>query len=332
MITVLAGGVGAARYLAGQLRVSEPAEVTAVINVADDIELHGLHVSPDIDTVLYTLSGVGDPERGWGLADETWNAMAELRALGGDAWFSLGDRDIGTHLLRTTLLRQGRSLSEATAWLAAARGLRCRLLPVSDDRIETRVTLAAPAQAAPGSPGGPAARYRSGDEIGFQEYFVRLAHDVAIASIRFCGVEEARPAPGVTEALRDADTVVVAPSNPVVSIAPVLAVPGVSETLARRRERNVAVSPIVAGAALKGPADRMLRELGEDASVVGVARRYRDVVAALVIDEADAALAGAVAQAGVRPVVASTVMSSPRAADRLAETTVAAARPKHGDG
>ncbi len=306
MITVLAGGVGAARYLAGQLQVTPPGEVAAVVNVADDIELHGLHVSPDIDTVVYTLSGAIDPGRGWGLADETWNALDELRALGIDAWFNLGDRDIGTHLFRTTLLRQGHPLSEVTARLAAARGLRCRVLPASDQPIETRVTLA------------------SGTEIGFQEYFVRLSHDVAISGVRFAGAEDAVPAPGVTDAIADADVLVIAPSNPVVSIGPILAVGGVADALGSRRERNVAVSPIVAGAALKGPADRMLRELGEEASVVGVARRYRDLVAALVIDEADAGLAAAVADAGVRPVVAPTIMSSPQAAAELARRTVAA--------
>ena len=306
MITVLAGGVGAARYLAGQLLVTPPTDVTAVVNVADDIELHGLHVSPDIDTVIYTLSGAIDPDRGWGLADETWNALSELRALGIDAWFNLGDRDIGTHLFRTTLLREGLSLSDVTARLAAARGLGCRVLPASDQRIETRVTLA------------------SGDEVGFQDYFVRLGHNVAISKVRFAGVEAARPAPGVLEAIADADVVVIAPSNPVVSIGPVLAVGGVAEALAARRERTVAVSPIVAGAAIKGPAARMLRELGEEASVVGVARRYRDVAGALVIDEADADLASAVADAGVRAVVAPTIMSSPEAAAELARRTVAA--------
>ena len=306
MITVLAGGVGAARYLAGQLQVTPATDVTAVVNVADDIELHGLHISPDIDTVVYTLSGTIDSKRGWGLADETWNALGELRGLGLDAWFNLGDRDIGTHLFRTTLLREGLSLGEVTARLAAARGLRCRVLPASDQRIETRVTLA------------------SGGEIGFQEYFVRLRHNVAIAAVRFAGVEEARLAPGVLDAVAGAVTVVIAPSNPVVSIGPILAIPGMAEALAARRDRNVAVSPIVAGAALKGPADRMLRELGEESSVVGVARRYREVVGTLVIDDSDADLASAVARTGVRAVVAPTVMSSPEAAAELARRTVEA--------
>ena len=321
MITVLAGGVGAARYLVGQLLAAAPQDVTAVVNVADDVEMHGLHVSPDIDTVIYTLSGAIDPARGWGLAEETWNAMDSLRDYGLEAWFNLGDRDIGTHLFRTTLLRAGLRLSEVTARLGAARGLGCRVLPASDDRVETRVTLAANVTS---EARGSEMLYRAGDEIGFQEYFVRLAHNVAVSAVRFAGVAEARPAPGVLEAIADADVVVLAPSNPIVSIGPILEVPGVAEALQARRERNVAVSPIVAGSTIKGPADRMMRELGHESSAVGVARLYRAVVGALVIDEQDAALAPSVAAAGVRAVVAPTIMSSPQAARELAVRTVGA--------
>lgn len=310
MITVLSGGVGAARYLAGQVRVTPPERVAAVVNVADDVTLHGLRVSPDLDTIVYTLAGLVNPSTGWGRADETWNALGELRACGLDAWFALGDRDLGTHLFRTSLLAQGLRLSEITARIAAARGLRCRVLPVSDDPIETRVTLAA------GDGGGA--------EVGFQEYFVKLGHDVAVSKVRFDGIEAARPGPGVLEAIESADVVVIAPSNPVVSIEPVLAVPGIREAVAARRGGNVAVSPIVAGAALKGPTARLLRELGSSADVASIARLYRDLVSALVIDEADAARAGAVAAEGVRPVVAPAVMSSPEAAAALARRTVAA--------
>ncbi len=323
MITVLSGGVGAARYLAGQLAVAPPEEVTAVVNVADDVDMHGLRVCPDIDTVLYTLAGRIDPGRGWGLASESWKVMEALRSYGLDAWFNLGDRDLGTHLFRTTLLQQGATLSEVTARLAAAHGLACRLLPVSDDRVETRVTLAEAAQAGPGD---SRTSYARGDEIGFQEYFVRLGHNVAVSAVRFEGVAEARAAPGVLDAITSAETVVIAPSNPVVSIGPILAVPQIAEALAARRERNVAVSPIVAGAALKGPADRMLRELGHSSSAVGVARIYRDVVGTLVIDERDAALAPSVDALGVRAVVAPTIMSSAAAAAHLSRTTVASVR------
>ncbi len=314
----MAGGVGAARYLTGQLRTTPPEQVTAVVNVADDIELHGLHVSPDLDTVVYTLAGIVNPATGWGIADETWNALGELRAYGLDAWFALGDRDLGTHLFRTTLLGRGHPLSEVTARITAARGIGCRVLPVSDDRIETRVTLAS--------------GDRCGTEVGFQEYFVELGHDVAVSSVRFAGIAAARPAPGVLEAIDRAEVLVIAPSNPVVSIEPVLAVPGVREAVAARRDTNVAVSPIVAGAALKGPAARMLEELGHGADVVAIARRYRDVISALVIDEADEASADEIRSIGVQPVVAPAIMSSPQAAAALARRTVAAITERPGPG
>lgn len=300
MHTVLAGGVGAARYLCGALEALPAGSVTAIVNVGDDLTLHGLDISPDLDTCTYTLAGAIDPERGWGLVDETWKAMEELGRYGGEDWFSLGDRDLGTHLYRTQRRRDGAPLSEITAEIAARWGLDCTLLPVTDDPLRTRVTLA------------------DGDEIGFQEYFVRLAHAVAVSSVRFDGVAAARPAPGVLDAIRDADAVVIAPSNPIVSIGPVLAVPGVRDAVAARRERTVAVSPIIGGRALKGPADRMLRELGGESSVVGVARHYRDLAATLVIDDADAALADAVADAGMRPIVMPTIMSRPGVAAALA--------------
>ncbi len=303
-VTVLAGGVGAARYLTGQLQVTAAHQVVAVVNTADDEVLHGLHVSPDVDTVIYTLCGQINQQQGWGLRNETWNALTRARALGLDAWFQLGDLDIGTHLARTSWLADGVPLSEVTRRLAVAQGVECGVLPMSDDPVRTMVTLA------------------TGEEIGFQEYFVRLAHGVHIAGVRFAGADNAKPAPGVLEAVNTADVVVVAPSNPVVSIGPVLAVAGVRDALAARRERNVAVSPIVAGAALKGPADTMMRDLGETADVVGVARRYRDLIGALVIDQADAAHRDAVEAEGVRAVVTNTIMDSPAAAARLARSTV----------
>ena len=300
MHCVLAGGVGAARYLIGALEAFPPTDVTAVVNVGDDVVLHGLEISPDLDTCTYTLAGAIDPERGWGLVDETWQAMAELGRYGGDDWFSLGDRDLGTHLYRTARRRAGATLTEVTREIADAWGLRCHLLPVTDDRVETRLTL------------------ENGSEIGFQEYFVKLRHAVAVTAIRFEGAATASPTTAALAAITDADAVVIAPSNPIVSIAPVLAVPGVAAAVAARRARNVAVSPIIGGRALKGPADRLLRELGEEASVVGVARRYRDLVATLVIDDADAGLADAVEAEGVRAVVAPTIMGAPGVAKDLA--------------
>lgn len=308
-VCVLAGGVGAARMLAALLEVVDPASVTAVANVGDDLELHGLRISPDLDTITYTLAGAINPETGWGLAGETWQALDMVRRYGGVDWFGLGDRDLGTHLYRTQRLGSGATLTEVTAEIAGAWGLGLRVLPVTDDRLRTMVTLGGD---------GPDA----GTEVTFQEYFVKLRHDVAVRSVRFEGAESARPAPDVLGAIEGAGTVVIAPSNPVVSIDPVLAVPGVRSAIERRRERTVAVSPIIAGAALKGPADRLLHELGHEASVVGVARWYSRLAATLVIDEADADLAPAVAAEGITPVVTRTIMREPGVAASLARTVL----------
>lgn len=304
MITVLAGGVGAARMLRGLATVTDPGTVTAVVNTGDDTVLHGLHVSPDLDTVSYTLAGWSDDQRGWGLADETWTVMDQLQRLDGETWFRLGDRDLATHLYRTHRLSEGASLTEVTAELAARMKLPVRLLPMSDDPVRTRVML------------------ERGSEVGFQHYFVALQHAVAVRSVRFDGAEQAQPAPGVLDALRRADKVVICPSNPVVSIAPILAVPGVRQALAERRADTVAVSPLVGGAALKGPADRLMRELGHDASSAGLARIYRDVAAVLVVDEADAADEPAVVTEGMRCVVTPTVMHDAQRAAALARTVL----------
>ncbi|MHB8439479.1 MAG: 2-phospho-L-lactate transferase [Acidimicrobiales bacterium] len=309
MITALAGGVGAARLLRGLVRVLPAGGLTAVVNTGDDTELHGLYVCPDLDTVSYTLSGRSDAERGWGLAGETWRVMDALEALGGEAWFRLGDHDLATHLYRTQRLGQRATLSEVTAELARAMKVGVHLLPMSDDPVRTVITLAA-----------------DGREVAFQEYFVRLGHQVAVQAVRFDGASTAHPAPGVLETLTDAETIVVCPSNPIVSIGPILAVPGIADVLRRRRADVVAVSPIVAGAALKGPADRMMAELGEESSVVGVARRYRDTVGTLVVDLADAAHARAVEELGLRCVVTRTVMRDIEDAVALSEAVLDAAR------
>jgi len=298
--------VGAARLLAGLVQVVPPGDLTAIVNVGDDVELHGLHISPDLDTITYTVAGAIDPERGWGLAGETWHAMGALaRYPRARAWFNLGDRDLATHLYRTDRLRSGATLAEVTGEIAEAWELGLRLLPVTNDRLQTCVTVAGEG------------------EIGFQEYFVQRQHDVAVEAVRFDGAEATSPAPFVLDALQHARRVVLAPSNPIVSIDPVLAVPGVRDAVVARREDGVAVSPIVAGAALKGPADRLLRELGHEASVVGIARLYAPLVATLVIDEADAEHAGAVEAEGVRCVVAPTIMRGPAEAKALAEVVLA---------
>jgi len=305
VITVIAGGVGAAKLLSGLVQVVPPSEISAIVNVGDDVVMHGLHISPDLDTITYTLAGQIDPERGWGLSNESWQAMETLGRYGGVTWFNLGDRDLGTHLFRTHRLGEGAPLSTVTAEIAAGWDLELALLPVSDDPLRTMLTLA-----------------DGGEEITFQEYFVQRRHSVAVSAVRFAGAEAATPGPGVLEALADAEAVVIAPSNPLVSIDPVLAVPGLRDALAARRDQCVAVSPIVAGAALKGPADHLMRELGHASTVVGVAELYAPIASVLVIDEADAALADAVEAAGLRCVVAPTIMSDPAKAAALGEAVL----------
>jgi LPPG:FO 2-phospho-L-lactate transferase len=307
VITTLAGGVGAARLLAGLIQVVDPRDLVAVVNTGDDLVLHGLEISPDLDTVTYTLAGAIDPDRGWGLAGETWQAMDTLRRYGGEAWFNLGDRDLGTHLYRTARRLAGAPLSEVTAEIVRAWDLGLTVLPVTDDLLRTWVTV-------------------DEGEISFQEYFVGRQHSVPVQDVRFDGAETARPAPGVIDAITTAERVVIAPSNPIVSIGPVLAVNGVREAVVARRDDVVAVSPIVAGAALKGPADRLLVELGHESSVVGVARLYAELAATLIIDTADAELASAVESEGLRCVVAPTIMSSPAAAAALSRTVLGAGR------
>ena len=292
VITALAGGVGAARLLRGMVEVVPPGDITAVVNVGDDTDLHGLHISPDLDTVMYTLADAINPETGWGLAGETWRVMESLGRLGGVTWFNLGDQDLATHCYRTQRLAEGASLGTVTAELAS--GLRRRRPPPSGHRRPA-------AYPAPARGTGTRSASRSTSSNSTTTWpCARSGSPVRPA---------ARPAPGVLEAIDGADMVVVCPSNPVVSIDPVLAVPGIHEALAARRDSIVAVSPIVAGAALKGPADRLLVEMGFESSVVGVARWYAPWVGTLVVDEADAALAPAVEAEGVRCIVAPTIMS-----------------------
>ena len=303
MIAVLAGGVGAARFLRGLIDVVDPASVTVIGNTADDEEFLGLHVSPDIDTVVYTLAGVVEPEHGWGLAGDSYACLEQAARLGEASWFRLGDADLATHVQRTLLLRDGGTLSEATDVIARAFGLACRLLPMSDDPVRTIVTTDA-------------------GELPFQEYFVRRRWQDEVLALRFDGVEEARPAPGVLEAIAEAEAVIVAPSNPLVSIGPILAVPGVRPALRDTEATVVAVSPIIGGRALKGPADRMLASLGHEPTAVGIARLYADFLNVLVLDQEDVALAPAVASEGVRPVVTDTIMRDDASRRALAEATL----------
>ena len=309
MLAALAGGVGAARFLRGLVDVVDPETVSVVVNTGDDDEFHGLWVCPDLDSVTYTLADAHDRERGWGLADESFTTVDALTRFGVDTWFRLGDRDLATHLYRSERRRAGVPLHRITAEIAGAFGVRSRLLPMTDDRVATRITAH--------GPDGPV-------EYAMQEWFVRERAEPAVAAVRFAGADRARPAPGVLEALREADTIVLCPSNPVISIGPVLAVPGIREVLVERRDRVVGVSPIVGGRPVKGPADRLMGPLGIDVSSVGVARAYRDFCSALVIDVPDAHDADAVADLGVRPVVTDTLMRDARIAAALARETLAA--------
>ena len=305
-VTVLAGGVGGARFLQGLIEVVDPAAVTIVGNVGDDLEPYGLHVSPDLDTVLYTLTGRIDAEKGWGVRGDTPRALEQARALGAEAWFWLGDLDLGLHMARTEMLRAGLPLSAATARLATAMGLRAILLPSTDDRLRTMIT----------TPAG---------EVDFQTYYVRRQHSDPVLRIRFDGAEAARPAPGVLDAIAAADVVVIAPSNPFISIDPILAVPGIRAAVKARRDDVVAVSPIVAGRALRGPAAAMLSTLGHETSAVGVAGIYRSLAGALVIDREDAAAARRVEALGLRPRVTATIMADADAKRALAVEALAAA-------
>jgi LPPG:FO 2-phospho-L-lactate transferase len=304
-IVALAGGVGAGKFLRGLVRVVPPEGVTVVVNTGDDIVVHGLHVSPDLDSVTYWLGGVADRERGWGLEGETFRATEELRRLGAPgSWFGLGDLDLATHLYRTSMLREGRSLSEATAALCERFGVPCRLLPMSDDVVTTRVDAV--------DESGRAL------DLHFQEYWVQRGAADEVKSIRLDGVERARPAPGILDAIAAADTVVVCPSNPVVSIGPILAVPGIREAVAGRRDRVVGISPIVGGAPLRGMADRLLPVAGVEVTAAGAAEFYGDLLGAWVIDDRDEALAARIAGTGVRVGVTDTIMVDDAKAEALA--------------
>lgn len=300
-VVLLSGGGGGARFARGLASVLRPGELTVVANVGDDLEILGLHVSPDVDSLLYTLAGLLDDRRGWGRADETWRALGAVAEWGGEDWFRLGDLDLGLHLVRTPALRDGARLSEVTARLAALAGIATRLLPATDDRLRTCVV----------TPAGT---------FPFQQWFVARRHEDEVVDVEYEGAERAAPAPGVLEALASADTVLVAPSNPYLSIGPILAVGAITQALERRAVRCVAVSPLVGGKAVSGPLDRMLSRMAGGTTPAHVSDRYNGVIDALVIDRADAP-----AEATVPLVVADTLMRDRDAERRLAEVVLEAA-------
>ncbi|WP_298459986.1 2-phospho-L-lactate transferase [uncultured Cellulomonas sp.] len=303
-VTALAGGVGGAKLVQGLDALVD--DLTVVVNTADDAEIYGLSISPDLDTVMYTLAGIADPVAGWGVVDETYTTLEAMAALGERTWFTLGDRDLATHVVRSARRRAGVPLSHVTAGLASALGVRARLLPMTDDRVATMVDTAS-------------------GRFDFQEYFVGRRHRDEVVGIELDGIEDAAPAPGVLAALTEADVVVLAPSNPFVSIGPVLAVAGVRQALAGTSARRIGVSPIVGGQALKGPAAQMLASLGHEVSALGVARLYVGLVDVFVLDGADRALAGAVEDLGMQVLVTSTVMREVEDRRRLAAEVLAAA-------
>jgi LPPG:FO 2-phospho-L-lactate transferase len=295
---VLSGGVGGARFLRGVVEAVDPADVTAIVNVGDDLEVLGLSVSPDLDSVVYSLADVADEERGWGRAEESWNALEAVEALGGEAWFRLGDRDLGLHLVRTQALGTGQPLSAVTAQLTAALGLELTILPATDDSLRTWLD----------TPNG---------SFDFQHWFVGRAHRDPVDRVRFEGASAARPAPGVLEALHEAELILIAPSNPFVSIGPILAVERIRSALERRRVPCVAVSPLIGGRAVKGPAAEMLVRLEGGSSPAHVAQCYAGLIDALVIDEADAT-----EDAGVRTIVTKTLMHDPASRRALADAAL----------
>jgi LPPG:FO 2-phospho-L-lactate transferase len=303
-VTALAGGIGAGKFLRGLVRVVAPEAVTVIVNTGDDITMHGLHVSPDLDSVTYWLGDVFDRERGWGRRDETFRATEELRSFDPEqAWFNLGDLDLATHLFRTNLMAAGETLTSATAAVARRFGVVPRILPMSDDPVTTRISVVA-----------------DGDELDlhFQEYWVRRGGRDAVKAVRYEGAERSRPAPGVLEALTAADAIVLCPSNPVASLGPILAVPGIRETVGARRTDVVGVSGIVAGAPLAGMADRLMPAAGAEVTAAGAAEYYRGLLGAWVVDDVDRALIPRIEATGLRVGATDSIMTDDAKAEALA--------------
>jgi len=303
-VTALAGGVGASKLLLGLHDVIDPRDLTAIVNTGDDITLHGLKISPDLDIVTYTLAGIVDEAKGWGYREETFHALARLAVFGRINWFNLGDRDLATHIHRSAMLAEGKSLSEAAEAIRLSLGVKARILPMCDEPVPTMIDT-------------------TEGELHFQEYLVKRRAEPVVRGIRFDGADNARPAKGVLEAIRDADRIVICPSNPLISIGPILAVPGIREALRARKESVVAVCPIVGGKSLKGPSDKMLAELGHDPSALGVAKLYADFSGTFVIDPTDKAQASGISRLGMKVEVVPTVMTTRAQKRKLARSLLA---------
>ncbi len=306
-VVALAGGVGGAKLAQGLAGIVGSPDLSIVVNTADDFDLWGLHISPDLDTVMYTLAGIANPVTGWGIVDDTHSTLKGIAAFGEDPWFLLGDRDFATHILRTQRLRRGERLTVATSELAQALGVNARLLPMTDDPVATMI-------------------HTEGMVLAFQDYFVARRQQDTVDAVSFAGIEDARPSPEVLAAIQEASIIVLCPSNPIVSIGPILAIPGLRDALLASDALRIAVSPIVGGKALKGPADRMLASLGFESSALGIARMYRDLIDVLVIDEIDRDLVDAIRSLGVDVLVTQTVMGARDDRERLAAEVLACAR------
>jgi LPPG:FO 2-phospho-L-lactate transferase len=302
-IVALAGGVGAARFLQGLAQIVIPTRIFVIGNTADDAEIQGLHISPDLDTVTYTLAGLANPKTGWGVKGDTFRCLKSLTALGADTWFQLGDRDLATHIYRNRRLREGASLSQVTREIASALKVRCTIVPMSDDAVRTRVGTAA-------------------GELEFQTYFVKRRTRDRVMGVRFEGALDATPAPGVLEMIATAEGIIVSPSNPFISIGPILAVPGIRAALRERRERVIAVSPIVGGRAIKGPTAKMMQSQGIPVTAGEVAKLYADFAGVFVLDGADRRYAAEVEALDMRSVVAKTVMHGMAQKKALARVVV----------
>jgi LPPG:FO 2-phospho-L-lactate transferase len=302
-VVALAGGVGAARFLDGLTRVMAPERVFIIGNTADDAEIHGLHISPDLDTVTYTLAGLANPQHGWGIRGDSFRCLEALGRLGADTWFQLGDLDLATHLFRTQRLRQGSSLSDVTAQITAALKIRSTLVPMSNERVRTRIC----------TPSG---------ELEFQTYFVKRRARDRVTAMRFEGASDAAPAPGLLDAIGSAEAVILCPSNPFISIGPILAIPGIRQALLATRDNVAAISPIVGGRALKGPAAKMMKSMQMRVSAAEVAKLYVDFTGVFVLDEVDGKQAAQVEALGMRPVVTNTVMRGLRERKALARVVV----------
>jgi LPPG:FO 2-phospho-L-lactate transferase len=305
-IAALAGGVGGAKFLLGLSRVMDPTDITIIANTGDDIVLHGLHISPDPDIITYTLAGVVNPETGWGFKDESFRVLEQLAAYGAPTWFRLGDRDLATHILRTAMLAKGARLSDVAETIRVSLGVAAKILPMSDDPVPT---------------------FLETDEgrMHLQDYFVRRRCEPRVRAIEFSNVAIAQPAPGVLAALAEADAIVICPSNPLISIGPILAVSGIADALRARRERVLSIAPLVGGKSLKGPTDRMMGELGHEVSVRGVAKLYREVCGTLVIDPDDADSRAGVEELGVKTIVCPTIMQTLQDKERMARDVLAVA-------